>query len=50
LEKAQNPKASYFPQAGGPKGPSTFYAHEFTVLSSLLKTHKPGAGFVGFEQ
>ncbi len=50
LEKAQDTKATYFPQAVGPKGPATFYAHEFAVLSSLFKIHKPSADFLGRER
>lgn len=50
LEKAQDAKATYFPQAVGPAGPATFYAHEFAVLSSLFKIHKPSADFLGRER
>lgn len=50
LDKAQDAKATYFPQAVGPTGPATFYAHEFAVLSSLFKIHKPSADFLGRER
>lgn len=50
LDKSQNDKATYFPNAIGPQGKGTFYAHEFAVLSSLFKIHRPSADFLGRER
>ncbi|WP_296419330.1 FkbM family methyltransferase [Pseudooctadecabacter sp.] len=50
LQKVQNDRATYFPQAIGPEGKGTFYAHEFAVLSSLFPIYRPTADFLGRER
>lgn len=50
LKGAQSDRATYFPNAVGPEGKGTFYAHEFAVLSSLFPIYRPTADFLGRER
>ncbi len=50
LQKVRNTKLTYFPVAIGQPGTRKLYAHEFAVLSSSFRIHKPSADFLGRER